>query len=298
MTDKPRHLIDIASLDDADISQLIERACALASGAQPASLGTTAVNLFLEPSTRTRVSFELAAGRTGMRVVNIAPRDSSIAKGEALADTAGTLAAMGVDALVLRHPESGVPVTLADDLDGAVRVINAGDGTRAHPSQALLDAATLRSQGIETRGLKMAVVGDLRHSRVAASGLALWPRLGVGDLRLAAPPGLMPDEPPAGARVCASLEEAIEGVDVVMMLRVQLERMASGERPDGAAYFREWGLQPEHLEAAAKGCRVMHPGPFNRGVEIDSRVADGPASLIREQVRMGVFTRMAIFEWT
>lgn len=295
MTD--RHLLDIDRLDDATIARLLERACALAAGAEPRSLGATVANLFYEPSTRTRVSFELAGGRLGLRVVNIELERSSATKGETLEDTAATLAAMGVDAVVLRHPESHRVEQLASAVSG-LRLINAGDGTHAHPSQALLDAATLRKRGLDPAGMKLAIIGDIRHSRVAASGIRLWQRLGVSEIRLAGPESLLPSRPPVpDASLHDNLADAVEGADVVMMLRVQHERMDQAVWPDRESYFTEWGLKPADLERAANGCVVMHPGPINRGMEIDSDVADGAQSLILEQVRMGVFMRMAIFEW-
>ncbi|RFF32507.1 aspartate carbamoyltransferase catalytic subunit [Wenzhouxiangella sediminis] len=295
MTD--RHLLDIDRLDDEDIERILNRACALAAGAAPSSVATTVANLFYEPSTRTRVSFELAAGRLGMRAVNIELERSSATKGETLEDTVATLAAMGVEAVVLRHPESHRVSRLAKTVSG-VRLINAGDGTNAHPSQALLDAATLRSRGIETAGLKLAVVGDIRHSRVAGSGVRLWQRLGVSEIRLAGPPSLLPESPPVpAASLHDNLADALCGADVVMMLRVQHERMDRAGWPDREAYSADWGLKESDLAAAAPGCVVLHPGPINRGMEIDPAVADGGRSLILEQVKMGVFTRMAIFEW-
>jgi aspartate carbamoyltransferase catalytic subunit len=298
MDDITRHLLDIDQLADGDIEALVNRACALASGATPARLEATVANLFFEPSTRTRVSFELAATRLGLNVINMEMGHSSTTKGETLVDTAATLTAMGVDCLVLRHAESGTAARLAPRLRAGVHLVNAGDGTRGHPSQALLDAATLKAQGLEPEGLKLAVIGDIRHSRVAASGLRLWPRLGVDEIRLAGPPDLMPTGQPAGnVYYCNSLAEAVRDADVVMMLRIQHERMDRTAWPDAQAYHDEWGLKADDLAQAAAGCRVMHPGPINRGVEIAAEVADGERSLILEQVRMGVFTRMAIFEW-
>lgn len=298
MTDSTRHLLDIDHLADAEIEALINRACALAAGADPQHLDASAANLFFEPSTRTRVSFELAAGRVGIQPISIEMAQASTTKGESLEDMVATLAAMGIDCLVLRHAEIGVHARLVATLPADVHLVNAGEGTRAHPSQALLDAATLRARGIEPAGLKIAIVGDVRHSRVASSGLRLWPRLGVEEIRLAGPADLLPaDRPSAGVVHYASLQEAVEGADVVMMLRIQRERMDRSGWPDPAAYHADWGLRPEHLESAAPGCVVMHPGPINRGIEIAAEVADGERSLILEQVRMGVYMRMAIFEW-
>ncbi|RFF28365.1 MULTISPECIES: aspartate carbamoyltransferase catalytic subunit [unclassified Wenzhouxiangella] len=292
-----RHLLDIDRLADDDIEHILNRACGLAAGGDAAAIKATVANLFYEPSTRTRVSFELAAGRLGMRVVNIELDHSSATKGETLEDTAATLAAMGVDGVVLRHPESHRVSQLADVVSG-LRLINAGDGTHAHPSQALLDAAVLRARGVDFSGLKLAVVGDIRHSRVAGSGIRLWQRLGVSEIRLAGPDSLLPANPPVpSASLHDNLADAVRGADVVMMLRVQHERMDRAGWPDRESYFADWGLKEDDLADAAPGCLVMHPGPINRGMEIDATVADGERSLILEQVRMGVFARMAIFEW-
>jgi len=295
MTD--RHLLDIDGLADGDLDRLINRACTLASGGEAKHVQATIANLFYEPSTRTRVSFELAADRLGMRVINIELERSSATKGETLEDTVATLAAMGVDGVVVRHPESHRVDRLAGQIAG-VRLVNAGDGTHAHPSQALLDAATLRARGIDFGALKLAIVGDIRHSRVVGSGISLWQRLGVPEIRLAGPPSLLPENPPVpAASLHDKLADALRGADVVMMLRVQHERMDRAGWPDRNAYFADWGLKEADLADAAPDCLVMHPGPINRGMEIDSAVADGERSLILDQVRMGVFARMAIFEW-
>jgi len=292
-----RHLLDIDRLGDADIDRILERACALAAGGQPASIEATAVNLFYEPSTRTRVSFELAARRLGMTAVNVELERSSATKGESLEDTVATLAAMGADAVVLRHPESHRVARLAETVSGPC-LVNAGDGMHAHPSQALLDAATLKARGTDFSRLRLAIVGDIRHSRVAASGLRLWQRLGVPEVRLAGPAGWLPSEAPLPpASLHDKLGNAVRDADVVMMLRVQHERMDRTGWPEREAYFADWGLTEAALAKAAPGCVVMHPGPINRGMEIDAAVADGERSLILDQVRMGVFTRMAIFEW-
>jgi aspartate carbamoyltransferase catalytic subunit len=295
MTD--RHLLDIDHLSDNDIEHILNRACALAAGGEAMQGQATVANLFYEPSTRTRVSFELAADRLGLRVVNIELEYSSATKGESLEDTVATLTAMGVDAVVLRHPESHRISRLAKAVSG-VHLVNAGDGTHAHPSQALLDAATLRARGVNFAALKLAIVGDICHSRVAASGLRLWQRLGVSEIRLAGPPELLPERAPVPtASLHDNLADAVRGADVVMMLRVQHERMDRAGWPDREAYSADWGLKEADLDQAAPDCRVMHPGPINRGMEIDSDVADSERSLILDQVRMGVFARMAIFEW-
>ena len=293
-----RHLLDIGSLSDRDIEALIGRTVELARGAPPQSCDVTTANLFFEPSTRTRVSFELAASRLGMRVINIELERSSATKGESLEDTVATLAAMGVDCLVARHPETGRLHRLVDAMAVPIRLLNAGDGQGEHPSQAILDAATLAAGGIDWPRATIAIIGDVRHSRVARSDMNLLARLGVGRLRIGGPSEMLPETLDNNrVEICTSLEAAVRDADVVMMLRVQRERMDRAGWPDPAQYHRHWGLTEAHLELARPACRVMHPGPINRGMEIDAAVADGPRSLILDQVRMGVYARMAIFEW-
>ncbi len=291
-----RHLLAIDGLDQASVETLLSRSVELARGAALKRLDLSVTNLFFEPSTRTRVSFELAARRVGAELVNVELAHSSTSKGESLADTASTLKAMGMDVLVLRHPETGCPARLAADLP--LTIINAGDGSGEHPSQALLDAATLNLVGLDWPNATIVVVGDLRHSRVARSGLKLFRRLGAGQLRIAGPDELLPDNiHDTSIEVFDSLDAAIKDADVIMMLRVQHERMDQTAWPNRLDYARHWSLTPERLALARTDCRVLHPGPINRGMEIDSAVADGARSLILEQVRMGVFARMAIFEW-
>ena len=292
-----RHLLDIDQLSSSDLEGLLARALALAGGARPAVLTQTVVNLFFEPSTRTRVSFELAARRLGMSVVNIELDRSSSSKGESLEDTAATLAAMGVGAIIVRHPETGRCHQLAATLPPGLRLLNAGDGSGHHPSQALLDLACLRQAGLDVRDRVVAIIGDVRHSRVARSDLCLFRRCGAAELRIAGPDSLMPEFLPAGVVRSDSLDEAVRDADVIMMLRVQHERMDQQVWPDPGSYHARWGLQTAHLALARPDCRVLHPGPINRGMEISSAVADGPQSLILDQVRMGVFARMAVLEW-
>lgn len=294
-----RDLLDIERLTDADVSALLDRTVELAGGAPCAARVGTVANLFFEPSTRTRVSFEIAARRLGLTVINIDQSGSSTTKGESLADTGRTLAAMGVDALVLRHPDDGAASSLAGALHGLdIAIVNAGDGQGAHPSQGLLDAATLAANGFEWNSLRIAIVGDIRHSRVARSDVALFGRLGVREIRLAGPPEFMPasEEMPDAIR-CTDLDEALDGVDAVVCLRIQRERIGATGYPDGEAFHAQWGLTSERLAGLPKHARVLHPGPVNRGVEIADAVADGPASLIVEQVRFGVHARTAVFEW-
>ncbi len=292
-----RHLLDVDSLSDADLSWLIERSCALASGAPPAELDRTVVNLFFEPSTRTRVSFELAALRLNMRVINVELERSSSTKGESLEDTAATLAAMGVDALVIRHPETGRCHDLAAALARPIHLLNAGDGSGHHPSQALLDLASLASANVKIEGSRVAIVGDVLHSRVARSDITAFLRRGAAEVRLAGPSAWMPDALPQGVLRSPDLSHAVTDANVIVMLRIQHERMGREVWPEAADYHAEWGLRKSHLALAAADCRVLHPGPINRGVEISSGVADGALSLILDQVKMGVFVRMAIMEW-
>lgn len=292
------HLLDIQSTPPAILEHILALAADMRE--RPAAFegagdGRLLINLFYEPSTRTRVSFEIAALRLGMRVVNIAAADSSVKKGETLMDTFRTLQAMAPDVMVVRHPEEGALAPLADAASPALHLVNAGDGARAHPTQALLDLVTLQQHAGPLENLTVVVAGDLHHSRVTRSGAALLKTLGVGELRLCAPSGL--EAGPRvmeGARCFDSLDEALVGADVVMMLRIQHERLAGMSIPDPEAYHRQWGLTEERLALASPDCLVMHPGPMNRGVEIASSVADGPRSLILDQVENGVYTRMAV----
>ena len=255
--------------------------------------GRTMMNLFFENSTRTLSSFELAGKRLGADVVNMNARTSSVAKGETLIDTAVTLNAMRPDLLVVRHSASGAASLLSQKV--GCSVINAGDGRHEHPTQALLDALSMRRAFGAISGLTVAICGDVLHSRVARSNVSLLNTLGA-HVRLVGPPTLMPAGAERwGAEIHTDLRKGIAGADVVMMLRLQLERMQGALVPPTREYFRFWGLDREKLAAAAPGVKVMHPGPMNRGVEIDSEVADDPAiSLIQDQVEMGVAARMAV----
>ena len=255
--------------------------------------GLTLVNLFFEASTRTQSSFELAAKRLGADTVNMAPRTSSVTKGETLIDTAVTLNAMKPDLLVVRHSASGAAALLAQKV--SCSVVNAGDGSHGHPTQALLDALTIRRAFGQVGGLAVAICGDVLHSRVARSNVALLQLLGA-EVRLVGPPTLMPTGAEDwGPAIHHDLREGIRGADVVMTLRLQLERMDGAFVPSTREYFRYYGLDAEKLALASPRVRVMHPGPMNRGVEIDSGVADDPAvSLIQTQVEMGVAARMAV----
>lgn len=297
----PRHLLSLAALDDAALAGLLDRAefhaTARGRGEAPApSLARrTVANLFFEPSTRTRVSFELAARALGATVVNLDAPSSSATKGEDLVDTVRTLAAMRIDAFVVRHADDGSHARIAQDLGARAAVINAGEGRSEHPTQALIDVLTVTRRLGSCDGRVIAIVGDIAHSRVARSAAAAFSRLGA-SVRVAGPAALLPEEPIPGAAVAASFDDALAGADAVMMLRVQRERIAAGA-PDERAYHADWGLTPQRLARAAAGALVMHPGPFNRGVEIASGVADGAQSVILEQVALGVPVRMAALEW-
>ena len=290
----PVDLLSIDSLSDAEIADILDRAELYFTGnrgrrSNERLHGRIVFNVFYENSTRTAMSFATAAHRLGASAISMSVERSSVAKGETLEDTARTLNAMRPDALVIRHRENGAPAAVALIVDAPV--INAGDGTNEHPTQALLDAATLRQRLGRVEGVKVAICGDIRHSRVARSNAKLLSRLGA-EVRLAGPPELMPDGVPP-----LSIDEAIAGADVVMMLRVQRERLEA-ELGDGPGeYLARYGLTAERLATAAPGAIVMHPGPMNRGVEIEDRIADDPErSLITLQVEMGVAVRMACLE--
>ena len=290
----PVDLLSIDSLSDAEIADILDRAELYFTGnrgrrSNERLHGRIVFNLFYENSTRTAMSFATAAHRLGASAISMSVERSSVAKGETLEDTARTLNAMRPDALVIRHRENGAPAAVALIVDAPV--INAGDGTNEHPTQALLDAATLRQRLGRVEGVKVAICGDIRHSRVARSNAKLLSRLGA-EVRLAGPPELMPDGVPP-----LSIDEAIAGADVVMMLRVQRERLEA-ELGDGPGeYLARYGLTAERLATAAPAAIVMHPGPMNRGVEIEDRIADDPErSLITLQVEMGVAVRMACLE--
>lgn len=296
------HLIDIDDLDRNQAVALLDRATQLrdvASGQAPAlsSLaGRTLVNLFFENSTRTRVSFALAARRLGAEVVDFHAHTSSAAKGETLLDTWRTLHAMGCDGFVIRHGGDDAIADLARTIGDVSAIINAGSGRQAHPTQALLDALTIRQHKPALDRLTVAIIGDIRHSRVARSNMKLLSLLGVATIRVAAPPALQAASLAPGVTACASIDEAVADADVVMMLRLQHERMESAQFSDTDSYFREWGLTPQRLALAAPDAIVMHPGPINREVEIASAVADGPQSVILDQVANGVAMRMAVLE--
>jgi len=258
----------------------------------PTLRGRTVVNLFFEPSTRTRTSFELASKRLSTDVVNFSVPTSSVVKGETLIDTALTVQALGADFMVVRHGSSGVPHLLARNLRASV--VNAGDGTNEHPTQALLDAFTIRERKGGFKGLEVALVGDIAHSRVAKSNIYCLGKLGA-KVRVIGPPTLAPDAIRGlGVEVFYDMEEGLRDVDVVMTLRIQRERQGKGFFPSTEEYFRNWGLTSERLAFARPDAIVMHPGPMNRGIEIASDVADGDRSVILEQVTNGLAVRMAV----
>ena len=258
----------------------------------PALRGKTVVNLFFEPSTRTRTSFEIAEKRLSADTLNIALASSSVVKGETLADTALNLEAMQPDMIVMRHSSSGAGHLLSRICRSAI--INAGDGTHEHPTQALLDAFTMRERKGRIAGLKVAIVGDLLHSRVLRSNVQLLTKLGA-DVWVCGPPTLIPpDISRSGVSVTTNVDEAVEGADVVMMLRIQLERMQGAFFPSLREYFNVFGMTEARVRRAKPDVMIMHPGPMNRGVEIASEVADGPYSVILDQVANGVAVRMAV----
>jgi aspartate carbamoyltransferase catalytic subunit len=295
---KSRHLLGIADLEPDEIGLILETADAMTEIAArpikkvPALRGRTVVNLFFEPSTRTRTSFEVAEKRLSADTLTVAIAQSSVAKGETLLDTVRNLEAMAPDMIVMRHAASGAPHLLARLCRSVI--INAGDGMHEHPTQALLDAFTIREHKKRLAGLKVAIVGDLLHSRVLRSNVQLLNKMGA-CVWACAPPTLMPCALARfGVRPTTSIDEAVEGADVIMMLRIQHERMHGHFIPSTREYFTLFGLTPPRVARAARDVIIMHPGPMNRGVEIDSDVADGPYSVILEQVANGVAVRMAV----
>jgi len=301
MSPRLRHLTTLEHLPRETIERLLDRAESMregcAHGTRKLELlsGRTILNLFFEPSTRTRTSFELAARRLSADVINFDIGFSSTSKGEALFDTLHTLEAMHLDAIVVRHKISGTPEELVRHAMSGVSVINAGDGNRAHPTQGLLDVLTIRQHRPDFSQLTVVICGDVKHSRVARSDVHALKAMGVKEIRLCSPKALMPQESEfPGCVITDDFDAAVEGANVVIMLRLQKERMAVTDLPDEAAYFQRYGLDNRRLARAAKAALVMHPGPLNRGIEIAPEVADGPQSRILEQVGNGVFVRMAV----
>ncbi|KFN48916.1 aspartate carbamoyltransferase catalytic subunit [Arenimonas composti] len=299
-----RHLLSLDGLPAPILTALLERADALRGHARGGTAlrrsfaGRTLCTLFFEASTRTRSSFQLAATRLGMDVLGFDASTSSTKKGETALDTLRTLEAMGVDVFVIRHADDGAVAALAAAAAPGTRVINAGDGRNAHPTQGLLDMLTLRrAKGPDFSRLTVVIAGDVKHSRVARSDLHALRALGCGEIRVCGPANLLPGpDVLQGCRVFADFDEAVAGADAVMMLRLQRERMEEGLVPSLEGYFRDYGLDARRLALAKPDAIVMHPGPMNRGVEIAGDVADGPQSRVLEQVGNGVAVRMAVIE--
>ena len=297
-----RHLLGIDGLSAADITHVLDRAESWhALSREPvrkasALKGKTIVNCFFESSTRTRASFEIAGKRLGADVINVSPYGSSVSKGESLLDTVKNLEAMQADAVVVRHQASGAPHFLAPRVRASV--VNAGDGAHEHPTQALLDAFTIRRHKKKLAGLVVAICGDVLHSRVARSGALLLGKLGA-EVRFTGPRTMLPvaaESLGETVRVVPRLEDAVSGADVVMMLRIQTERLAGAMLATMREYARTFGLNARVLSRAKPDAIVMHPGPINRGVELETTLADGPRSVILEQVEAGVAVRMAVLE--
>ena len=295
-----RHLLGIEGLQPNEIVALLDQAEAAVEISRQVEKkkavlrGRTQINLFFEASTRTQSSFEIAGKRLGADVMNMSVASSSVKKGETLVDTAATLNAMHPDIIVVRHHAAGAVHLLAQKV--GCSVVNAGDGAHEHPTQALLDALTIRRHKGSIAGLTVAICGDILHSRVARSNIILLNALGA-RVRVVAPSTLLPSGiAQMGVEVFQDMRKGLAGADIVMMLRLQRERMQGAFIPSVREYFRYYGLDRDKLAEAAEGALVMHPGPMNRGVEIDPEVADGPQSLIREQVEMGVAVRMAVLE--
>ncbi|MCU7373410.1 aspartate carbamoyltransferase catalytic subunit [Paucibacter sp. O1-1] len=295
------HLLSIEGLPQAVIHQILDTAGTFLSVNDrevkkvPLLRGKSVFNLFFENSTRTRTTFEIAAKRLSADVLNLDIARSSTAKGETLLDTVANLSAMHADMFVVRHSESGAPYLIAQHCAPHVHVVNAGDGRHAHPTQGLLDMYTIRHFKKDFRNLTVAIVGDIVHSRVARSDIHALNILGVPEIRAVGPKTLVPgDLREMGVRVCHDMAEGIRDADVIIMLRLQNERMSGAMLPSAGEFFKNFGLTPEKLSLAKPDAIVMHPGPINRGVEIDSAVADGKQSVILPQVTFGIAVRMAV----
>lgn len=296
-----KHFLSVENLPKSLLLEILDNAERFAPLGEravktvPLLRGKTVVNLFFEPSTRTRTTFELAAKRLSADVMSLNIEASATKKGESLSDTLKTLEAMQCDMFVVRHQNSGAAEFIASQVAPHISVINAGDGRHAHPTQAMLDVFTIRRHKPDFSKLKIAIVGDIEHSRVARSEITALRTLGVPDVRLVGPKTLIPKHTEKlGVSVHHHMEEGIADVDVVMMLRLQQERMKSALLPSAQEFFHSYGLTQKRLKLAAKDAIVMHPGPINRGVEIDSEVADGKRSVILQQVAHGIAVRMAV----
>ena len=297
------HLLTLEGLPKDQILHILDTAKQFVSVTDPARevkkvpllRGKSVFNLFFENSTRTRTTFEIAAKRLSADVINLDISTSSTAKGESLLDTIDNLVAMQADIFVVRHNVSKAPIEIAEHVPAHVHVVNAGDGSHQHPTQGLLDMYTMRHFKQNFKGLKVAIVGDIVHSRVAKSNIHALTTLGCEEIRAIGPESLLPsDLDMLGVKVYHSMEEGLKDADVVMTLRIQKERMEAGQVPEGEAFFKQYGLTPARLALAKSDAIVMHPGPMNRGVEIDSAVADGPQSVILNQVTFGIAVRMAV----
>jgi aspartate carbamoyltransferase catalytic subunit len=297
------HLLTLEGMPKEQIVQILDTAQQFVSVTDPARevkkvpllRGKSVFNLFFENSTRTRTTFEIAANRLSADVINLDISTSSTAKGESLIDTIDNLIAMQADILVVRHNVSRAPMEIAQHVPSFVHVINAGDGSHQHPTQGLLDMYTMRHFKHDFRNLKVAIIGDIVHSRVAKSNIHALTTLGCPEIRVIGPESLLPsDLDMLGVKVFHDMEAGLKGVDVVMTLRIQKERMEEGQVPEGKAFFKQFGLTQARLALAKPDAIVMHPGPMNRGVEIESAVADGPQSVILQQVTFGIAVRMAV----
>ncbi|WP_297911099.1 aspartate carbamoyltransferase catalytic subunit [Thiomonas sp.] len=296
-----RHLLSIEGLPRDVLLHIMDTAQGFMSFGErevkkvPLLRGKSVFNLFFENSTRTRTTFEIAAQRLSADVFNLDIQRSSTAKGESLLDTIANLEAMDADIFVVRHSQSGAPFLIASHTPDHVHVVNAGDGRHAHPTQGLLDMMTIRHYKRDFHALTVAIVGDIVHSRVARSDIHALTTLGVAEVRAVGPKTLVPgDLRDMGVRVCHDIEQGLRDADVVIALRLQNERMAGGLLPSASEFHMMYGLTPERLRLARADAIVMHPGPINRGVELDSAVADGPQSVILPQVRFGIAVRMAV----
>ena len=297
-----QHLLSIQEMDVSLIKDIFIRADKFLINNQSISKydvlqGKTICNLFFENSTRTQTTFEIAAKRLSADVINLDIATSSQSKGESILDLINNLIAMGVSIFVVRHSKPGIPAKIAQNIKNMAHVINAGDGNKEHPTQALLDAYTIRSYKKKFEGLKVAIVGDIEHSRVAKSEIYILNKLGVKEVRVIGPESLMPKNiNDLNIKAFSSMNEGLKNVDAILMLRIQKERMRKNTIPSEKEYFKTYGLNEERLKFAKKDCLVLHPGPINRGVEIDSLVADGKQSVILQQVKNGIAIRMAVME--
>ena len=296
-----RHFLTVEGLSKEQLVSIMDTADSFASVSEqavkkvPILRGKTVVNLFFETSTRTRTTFELAAKRLSADVLNLNIATSATTKGESLLDTIRNIEAMQVDMFVVRHADSGAPHFIARHVAPHISVINAGDGRHAHPTQAMLDVYTIRKHKGRFEGLVVAIVGDILHSRVARSEIQALRILGASEIRVVGPRTLLPpDAESLGVRVFVDLEQGLKDVDVVIMLRLQRERMNGAFIPSEHEYFAKFGLTEERLKVARPDAIIMHPGPINRGIEIESKVADGPRSVILQQVTAGISIRMAV----